>query len=65
MKPSRKRTSSECRWDGGSQPEVTRDRERLPGSVSTPKVLKLAHRVWSYDAVGNFMGTIHLSETPL
>jgi len=24
---------------------------------------KLAHRVWSYDANGNFLGTIHLSET--
>jgi hypothetical protein len=24
---------------------------------------KLAHRVWSYDASGNFMGTINLSET--
>src|SRR5258706_8031766 len=24
---------------------------------------KLAHRVWSYDSSGNFMGTIHLSET--
>ena len=24
---------------------------------------KLAHRVWSYDASGNFMGTIHLTET--
>jgi hypothetical protein len=24
---------------------------------------KLAHRVWNYDASGNFMGTIHLSET--
>src|SRR5258708_26220490 len=24
---------------------------------------KLAHRVWSYDANGNFMGTINLSET--
>ncbi|MFI5224514.1 MAG: hypothetical protein ACHQX3_09805 [Nitrospirales bacterium] len=24
---------------------------------------KLAHRVWSYDSDGNFMGTIHLSET--
>jgi hypothetical protein len=24
---------------------------------------KLAHRVWNYDAGGNFMGTIHLSET--
>ena len=24
---------------------------------------KLVHRVWSYDASGNFMGTIHLSET--
>jgi hypothetical protein len=24
---------------------------------------KLAHRVWNYDANGNFMGTIHLSET--
>ena len=23
----------------------------------------LAHRVWNYDASGNFMGTIHLSET--
>lgn len=25
--------------------------------------MKLAHRVWSYDANGDFMGTIHLSET--
>ena len=24
---------------------------------------KLAHRVWSYDISGNFMGTVHLSET--
>lgn len=24
---------------------------------------RLAHRVWSYDANGNFLGTIHLSET--
>jgi hypothetical protein len=24
---------------------------------------KLTHRVWSYDTNGNFMGTIHLSET--
>jgi hypothetical protein len=24
---------------------------------------KLAHRVWSYDATGDFMGTINLSET--
>jgi hypothetical protein len=24
---------------------------------------KLAHRVWSYDASGNFLGTIHLTET--
>lgn len=24
---------------------------------------KLAHRVWNYDAAGNFMGTISLSET--
>jgi len=24
---------------------------------------KLAHRVWSYDSNGNFMGTINLSET--
>ena len=24
---------------------------------------KLADRVWSYDTNGNFMGTIHLSET--
>jgi len=24
---------------------------------------KLAHRVWSYDANGNFQGTMHLSET--
>ena len=24
---------------------------------------KLAHRVWAYDSNGNFMGTIHLSET--
>jgi hypothetical protein len=25
--------------------------------------IKLAHRVWSYDTNGNFLGTIHLSET--
>lgn len=25
--------------------------------------VKLAHRVWSYDANGNFQGTLHLSET--
>jgi len=25
--------------------------------------VKLAHRVWSYDANGNYQGTIHLSET--
>jgi len=25
--------------------------------------LKLAHRVWNYDTNGNFLGTIHLSET--
>ena len=24
---------------------------------------KLAHRVWSYDTNGNFLGTVHLSET--
>jgi hypothetical protein len=24
---------------------------------------KLAHRVWNYDVSGNFLGTIHLSET--
>ena len=24
---------------------------------------KLAHRVWNYDTNGNFLGTIHLSET--
>jgi hypothetical protein len=27
------------------------------------RTYKLAHRVWSYDANGNFLGTIHLSET--
>ena len=27
------------------------------------RALKLAHRVWSYDTNGNFLGTIHLSET--
>jgi len=27
------------------------------------RTYKLAHRVWSYDINGNFMGTIHLSET--
>jgi hypothetical protein len=27
------------------------------------RTFKLAHRVWSYDTSGNFMGTIHLSET--
>jgi len=26
-------------------------------------VIKLAHRVWSYDSNGNFLGAIHLSET--
>ena len=26
-------------------------------------VFKLTHRVWNYDTNGNFMGTIHLSET--
>ncbi len=30
------------------------------GSAGT---YKLAHRVWNYDASGNFMGTINLSET--
>ncbi len=28
-----------------------------------PRTYKLAHRVWWYDATGNFLGTIHLSET--
>ncbi len=28
-----------------------------------PQAYKLAHRVWSYDTNGNFLGTIHLSET--
>ena len=28
----------------------------------TPRAYKLAHRVWWYDANGDFMGTIHLSE---
>lgn len=27
------------------------------------RTYKLAHRVWSYDTNGNFMGTVHLSET--
>lgn len=27
------------------------------------RAYKLAHRVWWYDASGNFLGTIHLSET--
>ena len=27
-----------------------------------PKTYKLAHRVWWYDASGDFMGTIHLTE---
>ena len=27
-----------------------------------PQAYKLAHRVWSYDTNGNFMGTVHLSE---
>ena len=30
---------------------------------AAPKAYKLAHRVWSYDTSGNFLGTIHLSET--
>jgi hypothetical protein len=30
----------------------------------TPRgTYKLAHRVWNYDTSGNFLGTIHLSET--
>ena len=29
----------------------------------TRRTYKLAHRVWSYDINGNFMGTVHLSET--
>ena len=32
--------------------------------VRTPSgAFKLAHRVWNYDTNGDFMGTIHLSET--
>ena len=31
--------------------------------VQTQEGFKLAHRVWNYDSNGNFMGTIHLSET--
>ena len=27
------------------------------------RTYKLAHRVWSYDINGNFLGTLHLSET--
>jgi len=30
---------------------------------AAPRAVKLAHRVWWYDAGGNFLGTIHLSET--
>lgn len=30
---------------------------------TAPRTYKLAHRVWSYDINGNFLGTIHLSET--
>jgi len=30
---------------------------------AAPQTYKLAHRVWSYDTSGNFLGTIHLSET--
>jgi hypothetical protein len=29
----------------------------------TKQTFKLTHRVWSYDASGNFMGTIHLTES--
>jgi hypothetical protein len=44
---------------------LIREGERLPGGVETrfARAYKLAHRVWSYDTSGNFMGTIHLSET--
>ena len=31
--------------------------------AAKPGTYKLAHRVWNYDTNGNFMGTIHLSET--
>ena len=30
---------------------------------AAPQTFKLIHRVWSYDASGNFLGTITLSET--
>lgn len=28
-----------------------------------PRTSKLTHRVWNYDATGNFLGTIHVAET--
>ena len=30
---------------------------------AAPRTFKLTHRVWSYDARGNFLGTINLNET--
>jgi hypothetical protein len=30
---------------------------------AAPQTFKLTHRVWSYDANGNFLGTINLNET--
>jgi hypothetical protein len=30
---------------------------------AAPRTFKLTHRVWSYDASGNFLGTINLNET--
>jgi hypothetical protein len=30
---------------------------------AAPQTFKLTHRVWSYDASGNFLGTINLNET--
>ena len=57
----------ECRWDRGAQPECRSENgQRLPGvwKRAAPRgTYKLAHRVWNYDASGNFLGTINLRET--
>jgi hypothetical protein len=67
IKPSRKRSSSGM-W---AAPKFT-TRMLIPRqgtsawgveAKASDGTYKLVHRVWNYDASGNFMGTIHLSET--
>ena len=57
-------------WNAGGTEVHNPNVDPRAGSVclgvwkkAAPKAYKLAHRVWSYDTSGNFLGTIHLSET--